>query len=324
MKLIEIKNTYSWGWHLRVMGIGLPYPRIPTSVSRLWKKRFDGLSKHDLMALINAQCVACTGKEINWETPETFVDKLNWLKVNYHAPLMTICADKVKAREFFTAKIPGGERFLVRQLGVYDCFSEIDVDVFPESFVLKSNWGSGSQMIVKNKKNFNKEKARSLVSRWTDPHNNHYFNFFEWGYKDIVPKIVAEEFLSFNYKLEFFCFNGQPKFFWIVMDDKTKDTKANFYTLDWDRIPVANHYPNFTREFEKPRKYGEMLDVARVLCADFPFVRCDFYVTEDGYRFSEMTFYHWAGYCEFAPEKYNLEWGKMLKLPSLRECQCLV
>lgn len=48
------------------------------------------------------------------------------------------------------------------------------------------------------------------------------------------PKIVCEEFWDFEYKLEFFCFNGEPRFYWIVLDDKAKDTKANFYTLDED------------------------------------------------------------------------------------------
>ena len=319
MKLIEVGNTYSWGWHLRVLGIGLPYPRFPTETSRLWKQRFDGLTKQELMTLISAQCHDCVGKRIDWDNPKTFGDKLNWLKVNYHNPLMTICADKVKARDFFLGQFPGREDLLVRQLGVYDAFDDIDFDFFPQSFVLKSNWGSGAQIIVRDKANFHPEKSRRVVSRWMAPHSNHYYSFFEWGYKNIEPKIVAEEFLSFDYKLEFLCFNGQPRFFWIVLDDKTRQTSANFYELDWTRIPVSNHYPNFSRDIKQPECYPEMLDTAQKLSAGFPFVRCDFYVTDNGYRFSEMTFYHWAGYNEIDPDKYDLIWGEMLELPATQE-----
>jgi len=316
MKLIEIAKSYSWGLHLRILGVGLPYPRIPTRISRIWKRRFKSLSKEDLMALISAQCHDILGKEINWSNPKTFIDKLNWMKVNYHNPLMTICADKVKARDYFLSKYPGREDLLVRQLGVYDRFEDIDISSFPvDSFVLKSNWGSGAQMIVKSKTDFDCRKARRMARAWTSIQGNHYYNFFEWGYKNIVPKIVVESFLSFKYKLEFFCFNGEPRFFWVVLNDKTKNTQANFYKLDWTRVPLVNHYPNFDEEVERPKQYEEMLEMARGLCAGFPFVRCDFYVTGSGFRFSEMTFYHWAGYCEFSPEDYDSLWGDMLTLP---------
>ena len=316
MRLIEIAKSCSWGLHLRVLGIGLPFPRIQTKVSRLWKRRFTSLSKEELTTLISAQFHDILGKEINWHEPKTFNDKLNWLKVNYHNPLMTVCADKVKARDFFLSKYPGREDLLVRQLGVYNRFEDIDIDSFPaDAFVLKSNWGSGAQLIVNNKSAFNRSAARKVANKWMAIRSNHYYDFFEWGYKNIEPKIVVESFLTFKYKLEFFCFNGEPRFFWIVLNDKTKNTKANFYNLDWTRIPLANHYPNFEESVDRPEKYEEMLEMARGLSAGFPFVRCDFYVTEHGFRFSEMTFYHWAGYCEFTPENYDSLWGDMLTLP---------
>ena len=316
MKLIEIAKSYSWGVHLRILGVGLPYPRIPTNVSRIWSRRFGPLSRENMMTLINAQCHDILGKTINWVHPRTFIDKLNWMKVNYHNPLLTICADKVKAREYFLSLFPGREDLLVRQLGAFDRLEDIGIESLPvDSFVLKSNWGSGAQIIVKSKAEFNLATARKITRRWMSVRGNHYYNFFEWGYKNIIPKIVVEEFLSFKYKLEFFCFNGVPRFFWIVLNDKTKNTQANFYNMDWTRIPLRNHYPNFDDEVVCPEKYDEMVEVARSLCAGFPFVRCDFYVTEHGFRFSEMTFYHWAGYCEFSADNYDLLWGDMLVLP---------
>ena len=41
-----------------------------------------------------------TGYELDLENPKTFNEKLQWLKLYYHNPLMTKCADKYLAREY--------------------------------------------------------------------------------------------------------------------------------------------------------------------------------------------------------------------------------
>ena len=228
---------------------------------------------------------------------------------------MTICADKVKGRDYFCEKVKDGQNYLVKQYGVYDSPLEIDFEHLPKSFVLKSNWGSGCQFIVKDKSTFDIEKAKKEMAKWMTKEYNHYYSSFEIGYKDIEPKIVCEEFLDFEYKLEFFCFNGSPKFFWIVLNDKTKETQANFYSLDWKNLHIFNHYPNFNKKIEKPACFEEILDNAAKMCGDFPFVRCDFYITKNSYRFSEMTFFHWGASQNFEPEKWDRIIGDMMKLP---------
>ena len=52
------------------------------------------------------------------------------------------------------------------------------------------------------------------------------------------------------------------------------------------------------------------------MCGDFPFVRCDFYITKDGYRFSEMTFFHWGASQAFEPEYWDEKIGNMMNLPN--------
>ena len=153
------------------------------------------------------------------------------------------------------------------------------------------------------------------MKRWTNKKSNHYYNFFEWGYKDILPKIIVEEFLDYEYKMEFFCFNGKPKFFWVVLNDKTTETKANMYWLDFSQIPVRNHYPNFYTPIEWPDFYDELVGCAEKLAGKFPFVRCDFYITKTGYKFSELTFFHWAGYSDFSPAIWDLRFGDFIELP---------
>ena len=103
----------------------------------------------------------------------------------------------------------------------------------------------------------------------------------------------------------------------MVINDKTPDTKANFYKMDWTPIPVENHYPNFDDTIVKPAEsdFKQMVDISKSIACEFPFVRCDFYKLADGFRFSEMTFYHWGGTCGFAPSEYDIIFGDMLVLP---------
>ena len=45
------------------------------------------------------------GYELNLENPKTFNEKLQWLKLYYHDPLMTKCADKYLVRDFIKETI---------------------------------------------------------------------------------------------------------------------------------------------------------------------------------------------------------------------------
>ena len=315
MNILRLKKSTSWGWHLILCGIGFPYPRVPTKSSKVWCRRFDGLHPDEVRLIIESQYEEFFGVKPNLDNPKTMSEKLCWIKLYYHDPLMTKCADKVCARHYFLEKFPDREDLLVRQLSVCDKWEDLEFEKFPDEFVLKSNWGSGAQIIVRDKKSFNPSSVAGKVRRWIDQRSNHYYNFFEWGYKNIIPKIVVEEFLNFKYKIEFFCFNGKPKFFWVVFNDKSLNTKANLYWLDGSKIPVISHYPNFDELFTKPKCYDEMLLVAEKLAGEFPFVRCDFYVTEKGYKFSELTFFHWAGYCDFSPTTWDLRFGDFIELP---------
>lgn len=117
------------------------------------------------------------------------------------------------------------------------------------------------------------------------------------------------------YKIEFFCFNGIPKYFWVIYDDKTKQTTADFYTVDGGKLDMQSHYPNSDKSFTLPSDYQEIVDAAKCLADDFPFVRVDFFKTADSWLFSEMTFYHWAGLMPFSPAKYDLVFGSHITLP---------
>lgn len=314
MKLLDCQKTEN-KIKIYLCGKKILSYRSESKYDKIYAKRFDGLTRDELEYCVKEQYKKWHENYPDLINPKTFNEKLTWEKLYYNNPLMTICADKVKAREYYLEKTGDHEEHLVKQFGVYDNASEINYDVFPNKFVLKSNWGSGKQIIVNDKSSLDINKTNEIVQTWQNKRSNHYFCAFEYGYKNIEPKIVCEEFLDFEYKLEFFCFNGKPKFFWIVLNDKTDNTQANFYNLDWSKIPVENHYPNFNQDIVKPNCYENILDLATKLCGDFPFVRCDFYITKDSYRFSEMTFFHWGCSQQFEPAEYDEIFGSYMSLP---------
>lgn len=317
-KFVKIENSPRRGWHLNVFGLPVPFLSIPSKASRAYAKRYDGLSQEDMRTILECQYYVHFGEKPNLNNPRKLQEKFTWEKIYYRNPLMPICADKVRARDFFLKKAPqGSEKLLVRQLGVYSSGDEIDFSHLPSAFVLKSNCGSGCQYIVRDKQKINERKVRSIVSGWMKKSANHYYDFLEWSYKDIPQRIVCEELLEFEYKIEFFCFNGTPRFFWIVINDKTPNVRANFYDMDWNRIKVQNHYPNFEIEIKRPgnNDFDQMVSISKSIAAEFPFVRCDFYKQSDGFKFSEMTFYHWGATCGFEPQEYDCIFGDMLVLP---------
>ena len=66
---------------------------------------------------------------------------------------------------------------------------------------------------------------------------------------------------------------------------------------------------------ELPDFFDEMLNVAKDLCKEFPFVRVDFFLANNTYYFAELTFTPSACMMPFNPDRYDREWGDMIKLP---------
>lgn len=208
-------------------------------------------------------------------------------------------------------------------MGDWDHPSEIDFNQLPEKFVLKSNWGSGSRhvLIVKDKSKLKIDQARFRMNEWLQPWQNVYYHTFDWGYKDIKAKIIAERFIDnrvIDYR--FFCFNGEPKFFVVATDQApgSKKIYQNYYDMDWTLLPVLQRSGNFPTPPKKPKNFDEMLDLCRELSTPFPHVRIDITQTTTGLLVEEFTFYHSSGTCKFNPPEWDLILGKYFMLPKER------
>ena len=260
-----------------------------------------------------------TGKKLNLENPVEFNEKIQWLKVFYHVDLLTQLVDKYAVRPYVRDKI--GSQYLNECYGVYDSASEIDLNSLPNKFVIKATHASSYNLIVPDKSKLNWFKSKMTLNRWLRK-SQYYRTGLEWAYKDVKPRLTIEKFLKEEGKevlndYKFYCFDGEPKFLQIDIERGIEDYRC-FYDLNWEKLPFTKGKSKLYRnEVEKPTTFDEMIELAKVLAADLPFTRVDFYSVNGKTIFGEMTFYPADGKLDFVPDEYNKIIGDYLKLPKI-------
>jgi len=261
---------------------------------------------------------AAMGKKLNLKKPQTFNEKLQWLKLYNRKPEYSIMVDKYLVREYIKDKI--GEEYLIPLLGVWDNPDDIDFDALPKRFVLKCNHNSGKGMyICKDKSLMNEDQVVSDLRAGLN--QNYYLRGREWPYKNVKPRILAETYMEDkilgelrDYK--FFCFGGKVKCFKIDYD-RFSEHRANYYTPRGELLKFGEAVfpPNFEREISFPAKLEKMIELAEKLSLDHPFLRVDFYEVNDRIFFGELTFFPASGFGSFVPEEWDLILGEWINLP---------
>lgn len=282
------------------------------------------LSEQDIKDYINFIFYSKFGYNIDWDNPITYNEKLNWLKVYYHNPVMHIIADKAKFHAYLLAKLPGFEKHCVKPLVIFHSpeeFSDNVLEQLPEKFFIKSNFGSGAQKLVEKRFGVMAD-LRKLMEKWLMPSSNHYYYALEYCYKDIVPAVVCEAVIVYDYNIQLFCFGGTPLMYKVKLNDKTKDAQDNFYGMDGRLLPVSWHHPNFAGHLSKPSYFNELVVIAGILSAGFPHVRVDFYGGRDTWHFNEMTFFTWAGLMPFSDFAFDIMLGQKIDLVRM-ETKCV-
>lgn len=266
---------------------------------------------------ISEQFYLHTGQKLNLEKPETFCEKIQWLKLHDRDPKYNLMVDKAEAKIYVAQII--GEDFIIPSYGVWNSFDEINFDALPNEFVLKCTHDSGGIVIVKNKAAFDKEKARKILEKHLG--RNLYRYAREWVYKDVKPRILAEKFMQevssdlTDYK--FYCFNGVPKFCQVISDRRT-DESIDFFDMAWihqEFIGLSKNVHHSAKKIARPKNFELMKKLAATLAQNSIFRRVDFYEVANKVYFGEITFYPNAGLGTFKPDKWNKILGDMISLP---------
>lgn len=256
------------------------------------------------------------GKRLRLKNPQTYSEKLQWLKLHEGDPIYTRMVDKAEAKKYVTEII--GEEYIIPTYGVWNHFDEIDFDKLPDQFVLKTTHDSGGVIICKDKKTLDKNAAKVKLEKSLK--NDYYYTSKEWPYKNVVPRIIAEKYMEdesgelCDYKL--FCFDGKMKALFIATDRFTsgEETKFDFFDENFNHLPFTNGHPNATKPIKKPESFQQMKDLAEKLSQKIPHVRVDFYCTNGKIYFGELTFFHWGGLKRFEPEEWDFKFGEWFKL----------
>lgn len=257
------------------------------------------------------------GRFPNLDDPKSLNEKMQWMRFNYHDPLMTKCVDKYSFKDYIKETI--GEEFVVPLYGVWENVNDINFDELPDKFAIKSTWGWGDlqNILVRNKEKLDINKAKAMLSNWLQTWNNYYYQSFEWDSKDIKPRIIAEKLLEpscgeiIDYK--FYCYNGNCKHFLICKDRKTITKYINF-DLEGNCIKLSPHSYITEQKFEKNSSFNLMLELAEKLSKPFPLVRVDFYDVDGKIYVGEMTFSPGGGFNTYY-EEWDNKLGEYLQLP---------
>lgn len=287
---------------------------------RIISKLLRYYQNHNLKKLAGMKYYLASGHKLNWKNPQNINEKINWLKFNTDTTIWTELADKYLVRNYVKSK--GLSDILIPLYGVWDNANDIDFSQLPDKFVLKTNHGCGTVLIVKDKSKLDLSKTREKLNSWlklefgretAEPH-----------YLSIRPKIIAEGLLEqendadlIDYKL--FMANGKFSSFLIVSDRIINGSyKLSAYDENWHNHPerlAGIHINDHVAIMPKPKNFERMMQIAEILSIDFPQVRVDLYEVKGKVYFGELTFTSQGGYMTYFSKEELLRLGNNIQIP---------
>lgn len=231
------------------------------------------------------------GGPIDPVSPVNFTEKL-MLRVlqDYPVPHYEVIENKITAPWYARSKT-------ARPLRVAECYgfwrnpTFEDLDVLPNSFVLKSTHGCGSVRVVRDKESTDLRAAVThLVDhnrRLRDPVGNK-FNAY----------IMAEGLLhdgkgGIPRDLKFHCFNrsdGSFEWFLQIVSGRFAELRIDYFDSELCRVPWSLHADQTSDgPVDLPANIDDFVGMARDLSADFDYIRIDLYDIDGEVTFGEFT-----------------------------------
>ena len=313
----KIIYFYGLEFHLRNQADENTFKRIKNYIQGQWQVK--NWSPEHYSEVLKENFQKRRGKSLDFDNLQTFMEKLNWMKVFDATPLKSRLADKYAVRSWVAEKI--GAEYLIPLLGVWKDFDDINFDDLPDQFVLKCNHGWNMNIVVRDKKSLDMIGARERINAWLAV--DYSATCLELHYTRIDRKIIAEKFMQngdlpdlIDYK--FWCFGGKPTYC-KCMTGRTTDLRIDYFDMNWQHMhyeqknrPNSNH----PEEIPPPKNFELMKSLVAKLAEGFPFVRVDFYEIEGRVYFGEMTFTPAAGNIIYKSEGTDEYLGSLLKLPA--------
>jgi len=253
---------------------------------------------------------------LNLKSPQTYNEKLQWIKLYDHNPQYVTMVDKFAAKQYVADII--GTEYIIPTLGIWDSFDDINFEELPSRFVLKCTHDSGGIVICKDKFKLDIQKARKILE--TSLATDYYSIGREWPYKDVPRRIIAEEYMEDSVTKElrdykFFCFNGIVKWMFIATERQNREEPYfDFFDADFNHLILIQGHPNAPVVPEKPICFELMKELASKLTQGLKQIRVDFYEVDGKVYFGELTFFHHGGWTQFEPEEWDYRFGREINL----------
>lgn len=257
------------------------------------------------------------GYSLDLDHPQTYNEKLQWIKLYDHNPLMPRCCDKYTVRKYVEEK---GYAAILNTL-IWEGFEpeKIPFSKLPDKFVIKVTHGSTFNIICTDKNSLDKRLAVKKCKKWMKAKFLPCYG--EWFYGIEKPRIIVEKYIESEnpYGLldfKFFCFNGKVKCIYVSTSKETDENYCiDYYDENWNYLDLKRAGHKSMGAIAKPEKFEEMKTIAEALAKDFLHVRIDFFCEKNKIVFGEMTFTTSAGFGKIDPMRFDDQMGSWLKLP---------
>lgn len=257
------------------------------------------------------------GYPLNLKNPTSFNEKICWKKIYDRNPLLPILADKYAIRQHIIDVLGEtvAQDILIPLLHVTEDPETISFDQLPNEFVIKSNHGSGNNILVQDKTTADRKAIIAECKAWLKmPYG---VRAHEWAYEQTPRKILIETMLKDksgqvppDYK--FSMIHGECVFIQVDSDRFSNFTRT-LYGKTWTKID-ATWKRKVGAPISRPEKLDDMLALAKKLARNLDYIRIDFYVMDGQIFLGEMTNYPARGRGKITPQSYDFELGAKWKV----------
>ena len=229
----------------------------------------------------------------NLTSPCRFAERLWDRMLHSRDPMLTLISDKYRVRDYVAQKV--GPEWLIPLLWSGHRPENIPYDQLPKRFVVKTNHGCGFNILVPDKTQASAREMAAKLKKWLS------INYAEdtylgiaWGYRNIRPVILIEEFLGDDGKppadYKFYCFSGRAELITIHFD-RYGHKKSITVDRAFERLRFRPTFKQHDVDYNKPPNFEVMLTLAERLSEGFNFIRVDLYSLDGKIYFGELTPY---------------------------------
>jgi hypothetical protein len=259
------------------------------------------------------------GYKMDFNSPLSLNQKLQWIKLNDKRDLFVQHADKIEVRDFIRDYI--GEEYVIPLYGVYSDFSEIPQRELPLPCIIKTNHDSGNYVIVRDIENINWDKVKYDFI-WALRVDYYWFQR-EWQYQKIERRILVEQLLSDESgripdDFKFNCFNGKVEFIYVA-NDREGENRRFIFNKDWELLPFS--WGSKWKEKSSsesvpaiPSNLEQMIIIAEKIAQYYLYVRVDLYSLNNRIYVGEITHTHGGGFDRIYPKEWDFQLGEKLKI----------